>query len=136
MSIDWINIVSTFGAAIAGSWFGARATHHQTKMNLAHAQAQWKRERAFELIGVVDEYVNYSFRKDTLSLPDRDNLSRKLHALCSIVLPEDAARVRQNFSSVRKLHIGQECKTTFPETEKLFSELRDKLIHISQIKDI
>jgi hypothetical protein len=100
MEIDLINVASTFGAAIAGSWFGARATNKQTLANIKLEEAKWRKERSFELLDQIDEFVNYSFRVNTLTLPERDRLSRKLLTLAAIVIQQEAKVVSTWISEI------------------------------------
>jgi hypothetical protein len=132
MNIDWLNVLSTlvatFVGGLAGSWFASRATHRQTQLNLQASEFQWQKERAFELIDVVDEFVNYAWRKETLTLPERDRLTRRLLVLSAIVLPEYVSEIRSQTQEVRKYHINKEHNTTFPAVEKYFNGIRQTLL--------
>lgn len=140
MEIDVINIAATFGAAIAGSWFGARATNAQTKTTVQLAKNQWKRERAFELIGALDEYLSHSFRKE-LDAASRDQLSRKALALTSLVVPDELDRFQADIKSVKEWHHKSENNQPKPSgicysnTEKLVSIIREKALDIAKGDD-
>jgi hypothetical protein len=124
MAVDWVTIAATFGAAIAGSWFGARATNKQTSINVKLDRDRWLKERRFEFVQTADEFVSFSFRKDTMPLHDRDRLSRKLLTLASIVVPSQLAELTALVQEVRNLHIGAPCNTQFAYVDKFFSDIQ------------
>ena len=127
MNIDWITIVATFGAAIAGSWFGSRATHAQTRVNIQLERNRWLRERCFEFLEVTDEFINVSFRKDALELHQRDRLHRKLNTLATIALPNQQNEIGNKVQEVRKLHVGQKCSLQFSDVEQFFGEIQKRV---------
>lgn len=134
MNIDWVTIAATFGAAIAGSWSGARATNQQTSINVRLERDRWMKERYFEFLETSDEFVNVSFRKEALGLHDRDRLTRKLLTLASIVMPENQNQISQMVYEVRNLHVGKKCELQFSDVEKYFDELQVVVkTHISEL---
>jgi hypothetical protein len=127
MAVDWMTIAATFGAAIAGSWFGARATNKQTSINVKLDRDRWLKERSFEFVEIADEFVSYSFRKNTMEIHDRDRLSRKLLTLASIVVPNKSNDLAALVKEVRKFHVGLTYNTTFTQVDKFFSEIQEQV---------
>ena len=139
MAIDWVTIAATFGAAIAGSWFGARATNKQTSINVRLERDRWIKERCFEFLEASDEFVNVSFRREALALHDRDRLTRRLLTLASIVIPAKQVMLSETVNDVRKIHVGKVCSRSYTDVEKYFDELQgevkkiiEKLVNINE----
>lgn len=137
MDFDWLSIVSTFGAAIAGSWFGARATNNQTKKNLDLAKNQWRRERAFEFIDVLDKYLTHSFRRE-LDNTQRDIISRKMIALTTLLTPSHLKELKNNVRIVREWNdlnknkkegeVSKKNGASYDETKKIIEAIKEDVL--------
>ena len=127
MAIDWVTIAATFGAAIAGSWFGATATNRQTKSNIQMEENRWLRERCFEFIEASDDFLNISFRKEVVPLPERDRLTKRLVNLASFVAPESRGELVDKVYEIRNIHINKSCSIKFHEFESYIESLQEKV---------
>ena len=128
MDFNWINllvtVISTFGAALAGSWFGARATNKQTEANFALEKKRLMQVAGFDFLSCLDEYRAISYRKDIeIKIQDRDKLAHKLITLISVVLPEKKEELKSVVWEVRKIHVGGKCKYDFDEVDNNYFEI-------------
>jgi hypothetical protein len=129
MDIDFVTIGATFAAAIGGSWFGANATNKQTKDTIALEKELWFKQRSLELLTTIDEFLNYSYRREALELHERDHLSRKLITLMDIVLSEKSNEVNKHISDVRNWILNKPCNNiNFYKTKNFFDPIKKVIL--------
>ena len=128
MDFNWINLIvtvtSTFGAALAGSWFGAKATNKQTAANFELEKKRFYQSAAFEFLSCLDEYRSISYRKDDgIKIQDRDKICHRMITLISIVLPEKAMELKSIVWDIRKIHVGGKARLNFDEVDDQYFEV-------------
>lgn len=103
----------------------------QIESNVGLEREMWLRERAFELLQLIDEFVGISFRKgnDVRPIQERDILSKKLLTLSSVLLSrEDGKNIESRIWKVRAMHVeGGKCSFNFGELDEFFKSIKDKL---------
>lgn len=127
-SIDWVTIAATFGAAIAGSWAGARATQRQTRASIRMEKERWYKECCFEFLEAADSFAHAAFNAEAMPARERDRLGRRLLSLAFFAVPEQLDSLQRMVQAVRHFHQGQPCAVTPAELETYFDDLHLTLI--------